>query len=84
MEFDYSSLFTVFTIMFVLILIFNIWYFRRLLKIQQENKKEIDQLHLNNIEKWKEYAMTCNKFKNGECDLSIPCDICKHYTGDKK
>ena len=84
MEFDYSVLFLLLTAVFIVLLAFNSWHFRCLLKAQQDRKKEIDQLHLNNIEKWKDYAVTCNKFKNGECDLSIPCDICKHYTGDKK
>lgn len=84
MEFDYSLLLLGLSVVFVALLIFNIWYFRHLIKSQQARKKEIDQLHLNNIEKWKEYAMTCSKFKNGECDLSVPCDICKYYVGDNK
>lgn len=82
MECEYSLLFIGVSTAFVASLVFNIWYFRYLMKLQQRRRKETDQIHLNNIEKWKDYAVTCSKFKKGECDLSIPCDICNHYKGD--
>ena len=79
MEFDYSLLFLWLSVLFIILLIFNSWYFRRLVEDHNRRKKEIEQLHLENIEQWKEYAITCKKFKQGECDLSIPCDICTYY-----
>ncbi len=83
MEFDYSLLFLWLSVLFIILLIFNSWYFRRLVEDQNRRKKEIDQLHLENIEQWKDYAVTCKKFKQGECDLSIPCDICTYYEEPK-
>lgn len=83
MEFDYSLLFLWLSALFIILLIFNSWYFRRLVEDHNRRKKEIDQLHLENIEQWKEYAITCKKFKQGECDLSIPCDICTYYEEPK-
>jgi hypothetical protein len=82
-EFDYSLLFLWLSVLFIILLIFNSWYFRRLVEDQNRRKKEIDQLHLENIEQWKDYAVTCKKFKQGECDLSIPCDICTYYEEPK-
>ena len=83
MEFDYSLLFLWLSVLFIILLIFNSWYFRRLVENHNRRKKEIEQLHLENIEQWKEYAITCKKFKQGECDLSIPCDICTYYEEPK-
>lgn len=83
MEFDYSLLFLWLSALFIILLIFNSWYFRRLVEDHNRRKKEIDRIHLENIEQWKEYAITCKKFKQGECDLSIPCDICTYYEEPK-
>lgn len=83
MEFDYSLSFLWLSVLFIILLIFNSWYFRRLVEDHNRHKKEIEQLHLENIEQWKEYAITCKKFKQGECDLSIPCDICTYYEEPK-
>lgn len=83
MEFDYSLLFLWLSVLFIILLIFNSWYFRRLVEDHNRRKKEIEQLHLENIEQWKEYAITCKKFEQGECDLSIPCDICTYYEEPK-
>lgn len=83
MEFNYSLLFLWLSVLFIILLIFNSWYFRRLVEDHNRRKKEIEQLHLENIEQWKEYAITCKKFKQGECDLSIPCDICTYYEEPK-
>ena len=83
MEFSYSKLFLGLSILFVLFFIFNMWYFKHLQKMERQRQLEIEKVHLENIEQWKEYAITCKKFKQGECDLSIPCDICTYYEEPK-
>lgn len=72
------------TILFVLVLIFNIFFFRQMLKQEKNKQKELEAKHLDNIAHWKSYAVTCIKFQDGECDLSIPCDCCKHFTEPEK
>ena len=79
MEFSYSRLISGLALLFALFFVFNMWYFRRLQKQERERQLELEQEHLENIEQWKDYAVTCKKFKKGECDLSIPCDICTYY-----
>lgn len=83
MEFNYSRLFLGLSILFVLFFIFNIWYFKYLQKMERQRQLEMEEVHLENIKQWKEYAITCKKFKQGECDLSIPCDICTYYEEPK-
>lgn len=83
MEFSYSKLFLGLSILFVLFFIFNMWYFKHLQKMERQRQLEMEEAHLENIEQWKEYAITCKKFKQGECDLSIPCDICTYYEEPK-
>ena len=83
MEFSYSKLFLGLSILFVLFFIFNMWYFKYLQKMERQRQLEMEEAHLENIEQWKEYAITCKKFKQGECDLSIPCDICTYYEEPK-
>ena len=84
MEFDYSKLILTLAALFGIFFLFNVWYFRRLQKREKEYQRELEKAHIENIEQWKEYAVTCKKFKKGECDLSIPCDICTHYKEPKR
>ena len=83
MEFDYSKLILTLAVLFGIFFLFNVWYFRRLQKREKEYQRELEKAHIENIEQWKEYAVTCKKFKKGECDLSIPCDICTYYEEPK-
>ena len=83
MELDYSRFILMLAVLFGLFFLFNVWYFRRLQKMEKQRQQELETEHLENIARWKDYAVTCKKFENGECDLSIPCDICTYYKEPK-
>lgn len=78
-----SGAILLFIIIFEFFFLFNIWHFRRLQKRERTAQRIVEKAYMENIEKWRNYAVTCKKFKNGECDLSVPCDICTYYKEPK-
>jgi len=79
MEFSYLKFLLYAGGLAVFLFFFNMWYFRRLQTAAARRQRKEEEAHIENIKKWKSYAVTCKKFENGECDLSIACDTCSYY-----